>query len=609
MPIAYSDTEIYDTPMDEAVAQLPESIRRVYIDTRDAPEDPEKPAGEFNPTDVVYPTPDYLNPPERPVTPSVERPPAKILFKTKTGVEITDHDIEDGFNVMMNAGAGTIESIKGPFKNYIDMFVKQPKVPEHLAKTFGKENLEKLAAPAVELDSTEKALKAIMEALDGPGAYEAKYGAEALKKAKTESDTPWTPETSPTYQKMLEKNPALKEGEAYLKQPTVEFSPAYLKDISPKEASEEYWKLLTTKGEYSAADFEEKYAMSQKGNGHEIFSEHVQKKMKENPYQQFPFEAKPEIQHHAPQPNVKGWPLDSKVTAEAYYELTNAGNYKEANKLYTDFLKEAKGQQIADFDIHLYKLEDKAKIANQKIVEKYLGDSDYVISAQKDAADAKLTYYDKVVNTIDEIQSKLFNKMLHDRAVEHYNKLQENLPGKAKEAGYDTVAFRGLKNRDEIKSIHNYDKTGVMYSSDSPLLADMYADYLSKHPGWSVKEGAFSEGATIAPMVINTKNYHVYDAKGSMWTVANAKAMAEARGAGKVGVIVKNVYDEPNSTKALGKPTTVYITFPKGAGTIKSRFAEKFNPESKDMLHLIPVIAVGGAAGYVSKAPDLEEKG
>lgn len=56
MPIAYSDTEIYDTQMDEAVAKLPDDIRRVYIDTKQALESPEKPTGEFNPSDVVYRT-------------------------------------------------------------------------------------------------------------------------------------------------------------------------------------------------------------------------------------------------------------------------------------------------------------------------------------------------------------------------------------------------------------------------------------------------------------------------------------------------------------------------------------------------------------------------
>ena len=111
MPIAYSDTEIYDTQMDEAVAKLPESIQRVYIDTRDAVEAPEKPAGEFKPTDVVYPTPYGLNPPERPVTPPADRPPAKVLFKTKTGVEITDHDIDNAINIVMSVGSGTMAGV------------------------------------------------------------------------------------------------------------------------------------------------------------------------------------------------------------------------------------------------------------------------------------------------------------------------------------------------------------------------------------------------------------------------------------------------------------------------------------------------------------------
>jgi hypothetical protein len=60
-------------------------------------------------------------------------------------------------------------------------------------------------------------------------------------------------------------------------------------------------------------------------------------------------------------------------------------------------------------------------------------------------------------------------------------------------------------------------------------------------------------------------------------------------------VIVDNVWDEPNSTYALGKPSKIYITFPEGASTVKSRFAERFDPTSPNMLHGLAALAGGGA--------------
>lgn len=169
--------------------------------------------------------------------------------------------------------------------------------------------------------------------------------------------------------------------------------------------------------------------------------------------------------------------------------------------------------------------------------------------------------------------------------------------------GYDTPAYRGLTVHGDadLSSTYDFKKyTPEMYSTKSPLLADMYAGYLDHHPGMEVPPGTFPSGSGVMPLLINTKNYHYYDANGKTFIHANDYAIKEAKEAGKPGVIVDNVWDEPNNTKALGKPKRVYITFPEGASTVKSRFAKSFDPKSPDMMHSVAGLGVGGAAGYVS---------
>ena len=84
-----------------------------------------------------------------------------------------------------------------------------------------------------------------------------------------------------------------------------------------------------------------------------------------------------------------------------------------------------------------------------------------------------------------------------------------------------------------------------------------------------------SWGASVAPMYIDTSDYLQTDAKGAKWTTFNADAIAEAKAQGKKGVIIDNVVDEPNSTSTLG-PQKIFVTFPNGQGTVKSKFAARF---------------------------------
>lgn len=497
----------------------------------------------------VHPEPDYMNPPEGNAiqsyvkgleddVKSIPDQPAKFMRdmeKSKQNNLPLDspEGIDTAINVALGAGVGSISSKNAP---YINMFLKQPETP-------------KLIAKPTPLDSFESAYKNIVEALDGPGAYEKQMADIAA--AKEAAGVKYTGDkvTIP----ITESGKKIDKGFAG-------WNESDLAQMSPKEASEKYWEFLTKHGDFTAGGFESKYVAAQKSNGGELFQEHVKKLHADNPYQQTPFEAPPGS--YEPGSAMAGistkWSPETSPTYKAMME--NAPN--------TDYLD--------------------------------------VAIAKKEALENKLSPLDKVNNKIEEIKGRIMKQMLHERAKIHMEAAAEKIPKEAIEAGYYTPAYRGLKNRDQINPEHDFNKNNVMYSSDNVLLADMYTDYLSHHPGWNPKQGAFSEGAAVAPLVIDTRNYHVYDAKGSDWSSANGKAIAEARAAGKPGVIVRNVYDEPNSTHTLGKPNTVYITLEHGASTVKSKFAKSFDPDSRNMLHMIPVIGVGGAAGYVSVVRDQE---
>lgn len=160
---------------------------------------------------------------------------------------------------------------------------------------------------------------------------------------------------------------------------------------------------------------------------------------------------------------------------------------------------------------------------------------------------------------------------------------------------YTTPAWRGLR-------IHSGQDFGPvfqgehMFSSNNPQLAEMYAGSLHQHPDNYLKEKYVPQGSTIAPFWLNTKDYHVADAKGKMWSDFNSGAIAEAKSQGKKGVVIHNVWDEPHSTKNLGSPNTVYITFPEGLPTVKSKFAQQFDPTNSSVAKGLALTAGGGAA-------------
>lgn len=196
-------------------------------------------------------------------------------------------------------------------------------------------------------------------------------------------------------------------------------------------------------------------------------------------------------------------------------------------------------------------------------------------------------------NSVSEIQNRL--KTLFQGPVGDQVK-----PPKIQGKGdYTEPAYRGMTvyGGKEANPVYDFGKSRQMYSTANPMLADMYAGYLTKHPGIKVPEGVFPGGAQVQPLLINTKDYLYFDAKGEIWQKANPKAMEQAQKAGKKGVIVDNVWDEPESTTALGRPNKIFITFPEGAGTVKSRFATEFNEKSPNLMHSI---GIGGPLGYIS---------
>lgn len=160
---------------------------------------------------------------------------------------------------------------------------------------------------------------------------------------------------------------------------------------------------------------------------------------------------------------------------------------------------------------------------------------------------------------------------------------------------YTTPSMRGIRverGRD-VETKYVWD---AMFSTSDPKLADMYSSWISKHPGEQPAQYAYHEGATAMPLWLNTKNYHVADAQGEIWSRFNYKAIAEAKAQGKPGVVIHNVWDEPNSTQALGEPKTIYITFSEGQQTVKSKFAAMFDPKSKDISKVLAGATAGGAA-------------
>lgn len=94
------------TPSDLNLKNMPREDMQAYFDKVEK-------GVKLNLPDV-HPEPYGLNPPEQgPGFADPNKPEAKVLFKTPSGVEITDQDIDKAINVTMGVGAGTIGGVRG----------------------------------------------------------------------------------------------------------------------------------------------------------------------------------------------------------------------------------------------------------------------------------------------------------------------------------------------------------------------------------------------------------------------------------------------------------------------------------------------------------------
>lgn len=136
-----------------------------------------------------------------------------------------------------------------------------------------------------------------------------------------------------------------------------------------------------------------------------------------------------------------------------------------------------------------------------------------------------------------------------------------------KQQGFTTEAFRGGE----------YTKNTRVYLTASQKLAKLYNKKVNQY--W-----------------LNTNDYYVFNAKGKSWADVQQKAQSEAVKAGKKGIIVHNVGDEPDlSSQQLG-PQTTYMVL--DLSTVRAPGAA-FDPTKSNMRDLLAsgaAIGVGGAS-------------
>jgi hypothetical protein len=101
---------------------------------------------------------------------------------------------------------------------------------------------------------------------------------------------------------------------------------------------------------------------------------------------------------------------------------------------------------------------------------------------------------------------------------------------------------------------------------------------------------------------LNTNDYYMFNAGGQSWGIIRNKAIDEAVKAGKKGIIVHNVADEPNLTMEKLGPQTTYVVF--DMSTARSENAA-FDPAK---WHLPNLLASGGAIALASGVPGLTDR-
>jgi hypothetical protein len=177
--------------------------------------------------------------------------------------------------------------------------------------------------------------------------------------------------------------------------------------------------------------------------------------------------------------------------------------------------------------------------------------------------------------TFEQVQTQIAAKPPKQLSFEEKPEAQRRVD--AAKQGYTTPAFKGAgKEPQRITDISKTPEGGV-FSAANPELAEQYAR------SWG------AGGEQIWPLLLNTQDYMLYNAKGATFSSVNSKVIAQAKKEGAKGVVVHNVYDHPGgATPVAGMPNlgpqTVYITI--DPGTMRSKFA-KFDPAKKGINDLL----------------------
>ena len=148
---------------------------------------------------------------------------------------------------------------------------------------------------------------------------------------------------------------------------------------------------------------------------------------------------------------------------------------------------------------------------------------------------------------------------------------------RAAKQGYTTPAYKGISHDPKQVTDVDYLSEGGSFSAANPDLANQYA-------GW-----ADADKASVMPLLLNTKDYIVYNARGEPYSKVNSKVIAQAKKEGAKGVVVLNVHDHPTGMAPKpGDPylgqQTVYITI--DPGTARSKFAQ-FDPKKAGLNDLL----------------------
>ena len=162
----------------------------------------------------------------------------------------------------------------------------------------------------------------------------------------------------------------------------------------------------------------------------------------------------------------------------------------------------------------------------------------------------------------------------------------------------------------EGPSVRNSD---YLYMASNPELANLYAGVHGDQP----YRGAPPMGQVV-PLQADLSKFHTYDAKGTpassgeLWTQVNSDAIRQAKDVGAPGVTIKNVFDEPASTKYLKDPQTIHILLDKNWNKekvdkfpLRSPFA-MFDPSQYHANNLLAGLA-GGAVAAPAITPQVQE--